>query len=56
MALCKMRKNSGTLVMVLQELGRLGYGGDLENMQPITWIYGTSFFSSQGGINGVEWQ
>lgn len=42
--------------MVLQELGRLGCGGDLENMQPITWIYGTLFFSSQRGINGVEWQ
>lgn len=54
--LCKMRKNSGTLVMVLQELERLGCGRDLENMQPITWIYGTLFFGSQSGINGVEWQ
>lgn len=27
-----------------------------KHMQPITWIYGTSFFSSKSGINGVDWQ
>lgn len=52
----RVRRNSGTLIMDLQELGRLGYRKDIENTYKPLRIYGTSFFSPQSGINGVEWQ
>lgn len=44
--LCRMRKNSGTLIMVLQELGRLGYGRDLENTCNPLYGYMESHFSA----------